>query len=84
MESSANDKRDEEAKMLAEVIGELYSAKGAYQRADHRYRDASKDHTSALNRLNDAQKRFDAVVADMKKAAPRDSDWQQRKAMRHE
>jgi indole-3-glycerol phosphate synthase len=36
---------------------------------------ASRDTTSALNALNEAQKAFDAAVAEIKKAAPRDSDW---------
>lgn len=31
--------------------------------------------TSALNRLNDLQRGFDAIINEMKSGAPRDSDW---------
>ena len=38
-------------------------------------REASRDETSALNRLNEAQKAFDEAVAALRKGAPRDSNW---------
>jgi len=31
--------------------------------------------TDALNRVNEAQKHFDSLVAQVKKSAPRGSDW---------
>ena len=39
---------------------------------------ARRDETAALNRLNAAQKAFDAALAEIRKAAPARSDWQQR------
>lgn len=38
---------------------------------------ARRDETAALNRLNAAQKGFDAALAEIRKAAPARSDWQQ-------
>ena len=60
---------------LAEAAQALSEATDSYNRTDQRYREASSDRTNAANRLNEAQKKFDAVIADMKKSAPRDSDW---------
>lgn len=33
------------------------------------------DETDALNKVNEAQRHFDALVAEVKKSAPRDTDW---------
>jgi len=36
---------------------------------------ARREETDALNRVNEAQRLFDALVAELKKSAPRDTDW---------
>ena len=52
-------------------------AEAAKQHAEAAARTATArcEETSALNTLNKAQRRFDELVAGIKKAAPRDSDW---------
>lgn len=53
----------------------LNEAKGAYEAADFAYQHASGERTSALNRLNQAQKCFDSAVQEIKKDTPAGSDW---------
>ncbi len=61
---------------------ELSMASQALKECHTRYKLASEETSrvrseecSALNAVNAAQKQFDAIVAEMKKQAPRDSDW---------
>ena len=37
---------------------------------------ARNDESDALNKVNEAQHHFDALVAQVKKTAPKESDWQ--------
>ena len=40
---------------------------------------ARNNETDARNKVNEAQRHFDALVAQAKQSAPRDTDWTQRK-----
>ena len=60
----------------------LSAAATALLEAGHEHANAAAEvavarrrETDALNRVNAAQKEFDALVALLKKEAPRDSDW---------
>lgn len=66
---------------MDKITKDLQDARVAFDRAHERYQSASNDRTAALNRLNDAQKAFDAEVSKIRKDAPRDSDWQQSRNM---
>lgn len=55
------------------------AARADYDSADQRYQAVRKEHTEAINRLNEAQKNFDAWVAGVKSNAPLGSDWKQRR-----
>lgn len=60
---------------IVDAATKLSIARSDFESADIAYRRISSERTAATNRLNDAQKAFDAVVAEMRKEAPRDSDW---------
>ena len=66
---------NEKPKDLREAKAELESTMTAHQTAARALGDAQRDETSARNRLNNAQKAFDAAVEAIRKDAPRDSDW---------
>jgi uncharacterized coiled-coil DUF342 family protein len=53
----------------------LDEARKEYDQAHSRYENARSLETSCRDTLNEAQKAFDAVVADLKKDAPWDSNW---------
>ena len=59
----------------------LSTAQSEFETADRNYREVSRAGAEALNRLNDAQKAFDAAVDDLRGFAPDGSDW---KSTRHE
>lgn len=60
---------------LDEAIVELNKAVEEYVLCDRLLGEARSRHTSALNRVNKAQKQFDDLVFAVRKAAPRDTDW---------
>lgn len=60
---------------LTKIALELREAEEAYQAADSRLQEASRDQTSALNRLNERQKQFDAFVLKLRAASPAAGDW---------
>lgn len=53
----------------------LANTQQEFERLDAIYREASHARTGALNRLNAAQKAFDAAVCDLRGFAPTGSDW---------
>lgn len=61
-------------KTLAELGEELATATAGYKEAARQSREASTRETAMRNRLNDAQKAFDAHVAALRKDAPA-GDW---------
>ncbi len=64
---------------MSKTIGELHTdleqAGKSYESARQRASMARNEEADARNKLNQAQKAFDAAVAEMKKQAPCDSDW---------
>lgn len=44
---------------------------------------ARRDETDCRNRLNQAQKKVDELIATLKKQAPRDSDWKRETFVAH-
>lgn len=63
---------------IEKAAEELRTAETRFEAARREYETASRAHTIALNGLNTAQKAFDEAVAEVKKKAPRDSDWADR------
>lgn len=64
-----------EESTIAELHEQLLRLQQQYDECKKHESIASSATCSALNNLNGAQKAFDAAVAEIKKAAPRDSDW---------
>lgn len=60
---------------LVEVERELRKATSDYEVRRVQAEQARSLEVAALNALNIAQRRFDAVCATLRKAAPRDTDW---------
>lgn len=67
---------------FAKLIDELNDARGRYESAKIEESTARGNATTALNRLNAAQRAVDGAIEQVKKQAPRDSDWQRREAER--
>lgn len=63
------------ADTVAQAEEALQFCQNLYDQADSSYRAASRERTEALNALNAAQKKFDEAVGEVRKKAPRDSDW---------
>lgn len=57
------------------AICELTQATERLAAAAVRRADASRDETSARNAVNEAQKKLDKLYSDLRKAAPRDTNW---------
>lgn len=62
---------------LKDAAEKLAQARLAFENADSEYRGASNKQTDALNKLNTAQKAFDAAVEALRREAPPASDWKQ-------
>ena len=65
---------------LANAAAAIADAQDYFQRMAQLTAIARNKETDALNKLNDAQKNFDALVAELKKSAPRDTDWKRNDA----
>lgn len=63
---------------LAELTAELDDAGLALRAAQAQTGHARRAETEAINRLNEAQKVFDAKMDEMRANAPRGSDWANR------
>lgn len=61
---------------LADAMTEYHDAREALVRAEGEARAASMKETAARNRVNDAQKKIDTILDELRKSAPRDSNWQ--------
>lgn len=53
----------------------LREANAALENAERETSMARACESVARNRVNDCQKKLDAAIADLKKAAPRDTNW---------
>mgnify|MGYP003427843208 CR=1 FL=1 len=60
---------------LANAVADVAKAQDHLRHMSERVATARHDETDALNRVNEAQRHFDALVAEVKKSAPRDTDW---------
>lgn len=63
---------------IASIHAHLEKATSDFAAADAAYRAASAERNSAINHLNAVQKEFDAKLAEVRAAAPTDSDWKQK------
>lgn len=66
-------------KSIQSAMNELEEAHNQYDSAHSDSRAANLRETEALNRLNNAQKKFDAAVDAIKKDAPCRSDWRNKR-----
>ena len=64
-------------KSISELVSDLKDATSAFNEAEGVESRARLDKTTAINRMNNAQKALDAAILALKKEAPRDSDWKQ-------
>ena len=62
---------------MAKLQKDLDMATERHREAALRERDACRAECDARNKLNAAQKAFDAGVEALRKAAPQSSDWKQ-------
>ena len=62
-------------RQLANAVAAVASAQENLVRMTGRTAAARSEETEAMNRVNEAQRHFDALVALVKKSAPRDTDW---------
>lgn len=70
-----------ELESLADLLRVLVAATDAHEAAQRHTSIARNEENTALNRLNDAQKRIDALIDEQRKKAPRDSDWGQQRIL---
>lgn len=66
---------------LTSITADLHNATIKFEEANSAYRQISATRTAAINTLNDAQKKFDEVIAEMRKTAPSDSDWKRQRGV---
>lgn len=62
--------------MLADAVAACATANDLLVSRQAILAEAKRAETDAINRVNEAQKQFDELVALVKKEAPRDTDWQ--------
>ena len=60
---------------LADLEKALNAATEHFRSTSARAAAVRREETDATNRMNDAQKAFDARIDEMRKAAPQGSDW---------
>jgi hypothetical protein len=60
---------------LLQICEDLQKASENYESAQQEEGAARSRATSALNHLNEVQKRFDAAIECFRKGAPRNTDW---------
>ena len=60
---------------LTEAVAELRAASLALDEQRMRTAEARSRECDAINRVNAAQKRIDALMTDLKRGAARDTDW---------
>lgn len=66
---------NDSAKALQEAVAEIIAATDALKNATDAVVSARREETSALNRLNEAQKKFDTVVKGVRENPFLRSDW---------
>ena len=63
---------------MDKAICELADAVAYHQQAVTRTRQAQQAETTAMNRLNNAQKAIDKIVEALRQMCPGDSDWRRK------
>ena len=60
---------------LANAVAAVATAQDYLNRMTMLVETAHRDETNAINKVNEAQKHFDALVAEVQKSAPRGTGW---------
>ena len=60
---------------LANAVAAVASAQDYLARMEQLTATAQRQESAARNKVNEAQRNFDALVAEVKKSAPSDTDW---------
>ena len=60
---------------LANAVALVAAAQDYLRRMTELTASARRNETDALNKVNEEQRQFDALVAEVKKSAPRDTEW---------
>lgn len=63
------------SRQMESAIADLAGAIDRHHVCKRRIEAASREETAALNKVNEAQKRIDALVAEMVRQSPPGSDW---------
>jgi hypothetical protein len=62
---------------LANAVADVAFAQDRLQRMQELTAEARRNECAALNRVNEAQRNFDLLVAEVRKSALRDTNWRQ-------
>jgi len=60
---------------LANAVARLAQAQECLERMRRVLEDARREENAALNKVNEEQKHFDDLTAQVKSSAPKGSDW---------
>jgi hypothetical protein len=60
---------------IAEQVEKVRALHALHEAAERQTSLARKEETRLLNEVNDAQRALDAMLAEIRLTAPRDSDW---------
>lgn len=63
---------------IANAVASVENAHDHLERMSELADAARRDETSARNLVNEAQRNLDALVAEVRNSAPRDTDWWRR------
>ena len=66
---------------LANAVAEVASAQDYLARTRATTEAARREETDATNKVNEAQRRFDDLVSQVKQSAPRDTEWRRPRGM---
>ncbi len=67
---------------MADAVSAFAAANDNLETARCYLSDARRQETDAIDRVNETQKKLDELIAVLKKEAPRDTDWSNRKLVR--
>lgn len=69
----------ESTQSLPDLLKAVEEATSEYEEAERRLSIARNIRTDYLNHLNNLQRQVDAALAELRKAAPGESDWRREK-----
>lgn len=67
--------KNEETATIEELHADVQARRAELEDAIERERDAGREATAARKRFNEAARRFDDKVAEIRSGAPWDTDW---------